>query len=154
MTIHDFEHKLLGLIDAMVAAANNPGGGGTMGDLMGMGVGMAMAGQMANQMAGAAAAGAPTPAPPPLPGAATLHVEVGGAAQGPYTVAQIQSLVANGQVTGATLVWSAGMAAWSAANTQPALAPLFAAPPPLPPAPAAPGPDPAAPPAPPAPPAP
>ena len=138
--------------DAMVAAASNPGGGGTMGDLMGMGVGMAMAGQMANQMTGATAAGAPAAAPPPLPGAQTFHVEVGGVAQGPFTPAQLQTMVASGQVAGTSLVWSAGMAAWAPASSQPALAPLFQAPPPLPPA--APPPVPSAPSAPPAPPAP
>src|SRR4029079_15354791 len=36
--------------DAMVPAANNPGGGGAMGDMMGMGMGMAMANQMTNQI--------------------------------------------------------------------------------------------------------
>ena len=117
--------------DAMLAAAENPGGGGTMGDMMGMGMGLAMAGQMANQMT---AAGQPAAAPPPLPAAQTFHVEIGGQAQGPFTVAQIQAGVANGQVTGQSLVWSAGMAAWAAATTVPALQVLFAAPPPLPPA--------------------
>ena len=116
--------------DAMLAAAQNPGGGGTMGDMMGMGMGMAMAGQMANQMAGAQQAGAA----PPLPAAQTFHVEMGGQAQGPFTVAQIQSGVANGQVTAQSLVWTNGMAAWAAASTVAALQPLFAAPPPLPPA--------------------
>jgi membrane protease subunit (stomatin/prohibitin family) len=117
--------------DAMLAAAQNPGGGGTMGDMMGMGMGLAMAGQMANQMTSAAQ---PAAAPPPLPGAQTFHVEMGGQAQGPFTVAQIQSGVANGQVTAQSLVWTNGMAAWAAASTVAALQPLFAAPPPLPPA--------------------
>ena len=137
--------------DAMLAAAQNPGGGGTMGDMMGMGMGMAMAGQMANQMAGqqqAAPAG-----PPPLPAGQSFHVEIGGQAQGPFTVAQIQSGVANGQVTPESLVWAAGMAGWVAASTVPAHQALFQAPPPLPPAaapPAPPAPPPAAPAAPPA----
>jgi membrane protease subunit (stomatin/prohibitin family) len=117
--------------DAMLAAAQNPGGGGTMGDMMGMGMGLAMAGQMANQMTSAVR---PAAAPPPLPGAQTFHVEMGGQAQGPFTVAQIQSGVANGQVTAQSLVWTNGMAAWAAASTVAALQPLFAAPPPLPPA--------------------
>ncbi|MGI8756802.1 MAG: SPFH domain-containing protein [Acidimicrobiales bacterium] len=121
--------------DAMLAAAQNPGGGGTMGDMMGMGMGMAMAGQMANQM-GASAPGAAPGGPPPLPAGQAFHVEMGGASQGPFTIAQIQSGIANGQVTPQSLVWSAGMAGWVAASTVPALQSLFAAPPPLPPAPA------------------
>ncbi len=124
--------------DAMVAAANNPGGGGAMGDMMGMGMGMAMANQMANQMGGAgqqqggqqAAPGGP----PPLPGAQTFHVDMNGQSQGPFTVAQIQSGVANGQVTAESLVWAPGMDGWVAASTVPALQAVFQAPPPLPPA--------------------
>ena len=133
--------------EAMVAAANNPGGGGAMGDMMGMGMGMAMANQMANQMQANQGGAAPAPAapgPPPLPSAQTFHVEIGGQAQGPFTIAQIQSGIANGQVTasiGSSLVWSAGMPAWAAAETVAALQPIFAAPPPLPPAPPAPAAD-------------
>lgn len=130
--------------EAMVAAANNPGGGGAMGDMMGMGMGMAMANQMANQMQANQGGAAPAPAapgPPPLPSAQTFHVEIGGQAQGPFTIAQIQAGVANGQVTGSSLVWSAGMPAWAAAETVAALQPIFAAPPPLPPAPSAPAAD-------------
>lgn len=119
--------------DAMVAAASNPGGGGAMGDMMGMGMGLAMANQMAGQMQQPAAQAAPA-GPPPLPGAQTFHVDMGGQSQGPFTVAQIQSGAANGQVTPASLVWAPGMAGWVAAETVPALQALFQAPPPLPPA--------------------
>lgn len=136
--------------DAMVAAANNPGGGGAMGDMMGMGMGMAMANQMANQMQQPQQQPQAAAAPPPLPGAQTFHVEMGGASQGPFTVAQIQSGVANGQVTPTSLVWTNGMASWQPANTVPALQALFAAPPPLPPTPPAAGGTPPTPPAPPA----
>lgn len=124
--------------DAMLAAAENPGGGGAMGDMMGMGMGMAMAGQMASQV-GAGAPGAAPGGPPPLPGGQMFHVEMGGASQGPFSLTQIQSGIANGQVTPQSLVWSAGMAGWAAASTVPALQPLFAAPPPLPPTPPAAG---------------
>lgn len=121
--------------DAMLAAADNPGGG-VMGDAMGMGMGIAMAGQMANQFGGAMGAGqqaAPAgAAPPPLPGQALYHVEASGQSTGPYNVQQLQAGVANGQVTAATLVWTNGMAEWAQAGTVPALAPLFAAPPPPP----------------------
>ena len=41
--------------------------------------------------------------------------------------------IANGQVTGSTLVWTNGMAAWSAAQTVPVLHTFFATPPPMPP---------------------
>lgn len=119
--------------DAMVAAAGNPGGS-AMGDFMQAGMGMAMAGQMAGQLQGAMAPGAAAQgAPPPLPAQAMFHVEMNGQPGGPFSVAQIQAGIANGQVTPTTLVWAAGMAAWAPANTVPALQALFATPPPMPP---------------------
>ncbi len=124
--------------DAMLAAAENPGGG-VMGDAMGMGMGIAMAGQMANQfgpaMGGqqqAAPAPAPGAAPPPLPGQALYHVEVNGQSTGPYNMQQLQAGVAGGQMNAATLVWTNGMAEWAQASGVPALAPIFATPPPPP----------------------
>ena len=123
--------------DAMVAAAGNPGGS-AMGDFMQAGMGMAMAGQMAGALQGAMAPGAASaPAgPPPLPGQVLFHVDMGnGQSGGPFSVAQLQAGIANGQVTPATLVWAPGMAAWSPANTVPALQALFATPPPMPPPP-------------------
>lgn len=131
--------------DAILAAASNPGGS-AMGDMMQMGMGMAMAGQMANQMGNALGGQA---APPPMPSQAVYHVDQNGQPAGPYNVTQIQQGVAAGQVTAQTLVWTAGMAAWTPAGQVPALAALFTAPPPIPGA-ATPPPVPPTPPAPPA----
>ncbi|MGK2929505.1 MAG: SPFH domain-containing protein [Acidimicrobiales bacterium] len=129
--------------DAMLAAAENEGGS-AMGDAMQMGMGIAMAGQMTNTLGGAmqpgaAQSGAASPAapaggaaPPPLPGQVLYHVDMGGQAGGPYSVAQIQTGVASGQVSASTLVWATGMASWAAAGTVPALESLFDGPPPMP----------------------
>ncbi len=123
--------------DAMVAAAGNPGGS-AMGDFMQAGMGMAMAGQMAGALQGAMSPGAAqappsAAAPPPLPSQVTFHVDMGnGQSGGPFNAAQVQSGIANGQVSAATLVWAQGMAAWAPAGTVPALQALFAAPPPMP----------------------
>ena len=123
--------------DAMLAAAENPGGG-VAGDAMGLGLGLAMANQMTGALgnafgqqpqAGAAAAG-----PPPLPTQAMYHVEQNGQQAGPYSVPQIQQGIGSGQVTADTLVWTNGMAAWTRAGDVAALANFFAAPPPMPPA--------------------
>lgn len=127
--------------DAMVAAAENPGGS-VMGDMMQMGMGVAMAGQMANQMGGmmggqqqapAQAAPPAAAAPPPLPGQRVFHVDHGGQAGGPYNMQQMQAGIQNGQVTGQTLVWAEGMASWAAAQTVPELQAMFSTPPPMPP---------------------
>lgn len=119
--------------EAMVAAAKNEGGGA--GSMMGAGLGMALGQQMGGMMAaGAVPAATTAPAgPPPLPATVQFHVEIGGQAQGPFSVDQLRSYAAGGQLTPSSLVWSAGMAGWSAAQTVPALTGLFAAvPPPLP----------------------
>ena len=122
--------------DAMLAAAENEGGS-VMGDMMQMGMGVAMAGRMADQMGApgqpAAQQAAPAAGPPPLPGQKMFHVDHGGNPGGPYNMAQMQQGIQGGQVTGQTLVWSQGMAAWSPAQTVPELQALFAAPPPMPP---------------------
>lgn len=118
--------------DAMRTAADNPGGGGgAMGDMLGMGMGLAMANQMAGTMQGAnAGQGGPPPAPS---GGPAFHVDLGNGQQGgPFTVAQLQQAAAQGQLTPTTMVWSAGMAEWTAAKDVPALAEVFQAPPPPP----------------------
>lgn len=116
--------------DALLAAAGNEGG--TAGAGLGLGLGVAMGGQMAGAFGQPGQAG--QAAPPPLPGAQSFHVAVNGQQAGPYTVPQLQQAVAAGQIDGQTVVWTNGMAAWTPASQVPALAALFAAPPPLPPA--------------------
>jgi membrane protease subunit (stomatin/prohibitin family) len=135
--------------DAMVAAADNPGGS-AMGDAMQMGMGIAMAGQMANTVGQAMQPQGQQPAPPqgghppaggaappPLPGqggapAVVFHVEMNGAPQGPFTLDQVQSGIGSGQVQATTLVWSEGMSAWTQAGEVDGLKPFFVAPPPMP----------------------
>ncbi len=119
--------------DAMRTAAENPGGGGAMGDMLGMGMGLAMANQMAGTM-GNAAGGTQAGGPPPAPsGGPAFHVDLGNGQQGgPFNVAQLQQAAAQGQLEPTTMVWAAGMAEWAAAKDVPALAGIFQAPPPPP----------------------
>ena len=115
---------------AMTAAANNPSGGGAA-EGMGLGMGFAMANQMVQGMPAAAGAVA---APPPPPGAVALfHVTSGGQTYGPFNSAQLAQQVAAGQLSAQSLVWTAGMAGWTAAGQVPQLAALFRATPPPPP---------------------
>ena len=58
-----------------------------------------------------------------------------GQTLGPYNVQALAQAAAAGQLLPTTLVWSAGMAAWTQAGQVPELAALFAAPPPPPPPP-------------------
>lgn len=107
---------------------------------MGAGIGLAMAGQMAKQMINPQGEQSQNPAgfnpqqgaPPPMPPQVMVHVAVDGVQQGPFPMAQLQQMVQQGQLTPDTLVWTAGMAGWAAANSVPALSQMFGAvPPPL-----------------------
>ena len=118
--------------NAMMAAAENPSGGGAS-EGVGLGMGFAMAGQMMgmggmNQQTAAPAA----PPPPPMNGP-TFHVAVNGQTQGPFSLQQMAAGVSQGQINGETMVWSQGMAGWMPASQVAQLASCFAAPPPPPP---------------------
>lgn len=114
---------------AMMAAADNPSGGGAEG--MGMGMGFAMANRMAQM--GAAPVAQQVSMPPPVPSAATWHAAIGGQSSGPYSLGQIQTAIQAGQIDRSTLVWCAGMSNWAPAGEVAQTSGLFAAaPPPLP----------------------
>jgi len=134
-----FQQYQLG--QAIPAAATNPAGGLAAAGV-GLGMGMAYAGGMApgapapGGAAPAASQAAPAAAPPPPPVAAMRwHVVENGQAVGPLAPAQLAEAVVNGRVGPDTLVWAAGMAAWTPARDVPSVATLFAQLPPPPPAP-------------------
>ncbi|QDT39702.1 SPFH domain-containing protein [Stratiformator vulcanicus] len=121
---------------AMGDMANNPGGGGAMGEGLGMGMGFAMANKFAGMGGAPQAEGMPS-APPPPP-QASWHIAANGQTQGPFPQQSFQQGILSGQVTPDTLVWTAGMDGWKPAGQVPQLVSLFSsnpAPPP-PPAPA------------------
>ena len=120
---------------AMPVAAENPAGG-----LAGAGVGVGMGMAMANQWAqpgqpgpGGPGGGGMLPPPPPPPAAPPWHFVENGQSVGPVSPAQLAQAVTAGRVSRATLVWTAGMPAWSEAGSVPALATLFGSVPPPPP---------------------
>jgi membrane protease subunit (stomatin/prohibitin family) len=120
--------------NAMEDAANNEGGAGQS---FGLGLGMA-AGQQAFQAMNQPAAAAPPAAvpagPPPLPTQEQWYVGVGAERAGPFDAAALSAQAAAGTLTTASLVWKAGMTAWTPAGQVPELGAAFAAvPPPLPP---------------------
>jgi membrane protease subunit (stomatin/prohibitin family) len=120
------------MANAITQAASTPGSGA--GDAMALGVGLSMANQM---LRGLGQAGAPLGAapPPPPPAEPAWHVTSGGQTLGPFSAQQLAQAITQGQVTRATLVWSAGMAGWIAAGEVPQLAAHFGPPPPPPPPP-------------------
>jgi membrane protease subunit (stomatin/prohibitin family) len=116
---------------AMPVAAANPAGG-----LAGAGVGLGMGLGIAQNMGGASspgnsANGVQTQQPPPPP-APSWHLAINGQTQGPFTHEQIAEAVVSGRVRADTLIWSAGMTSWSAANQVAPIAAMFQSPPPLP----------------------
>ncbi len=113
--------------DAMVKGAENPGGTGAIGAQMAAGM---LMGQSVHQSMQAP----PAAAPPPVPAGKTFHVAVDGQQQGPFTMDQLQGMVAAGTLAQETLVWSTGMANWAKAADVAETAGLFAnVPPPMPP---------------------
>jgi hypothetical protein len=88
-------------------------------------IGQALAGQQAGNAAGT---------PPPIPGAATYFVAVNGQQTGPFDLQTLASQAAMGRLTRESLLWTQGMAQWTAAGEVSALASVFAnVPPPIPP---------------------
>jgi hypothetical protein len=71
--------------------------------------------------------------PPPLPAGAQYWVAMDGQQAGPFDAAALKEQIRGGGVKKDTLVWSEGMAEWTAAGQVEAVAKLFASvPPPLP----------------------
>jgi len=110
--------------------------GSAMGSAMGAGMGMAMGAQMAG---GAGPWGAQAPAapsagamPPPLPTAKAWHLAENGATSGPVAEADLPRLAAEGRLTRATMVWTAGQDGWKMAAETELVRLLDALPPPLP----------------------
>jgi membrane protease subunit (stomatin/prohibitin family) len=123
------------MAQALTQAAQNPSGGAGTG--VGLGVGFAMANQFAQGLGQLGQQGQTSQpgaaAPPPPPPAASWHVTADGQSHGPFSPQQLAQSIQQGQITAHTLVWSAGMAGWTAAGQVPQLAGYFAAPPPPPP---------------------
>lgn len=111
--------------------------GSAMGSAMGAGMGMGMGAGMAQNMGpwGAQPAAAAPPPPPPAPPAGKVwHLAVDGATSGPFGEGDLAKAAADGRLTRATMVWTAGQDGWKmAAETE--LAKLLDAVPPPPPKP-------------------
>ena len=109
--------------------------GAAMATGMGAGMGLGLA-QAAGPWGAAPAAAQVPAAPPPPPPAAPRdwHVAKDGATAGPFPESDIAAMLADGRLTGASLVWTAGQDGWLALSATPLARMLAAAPPPPPPA--------------------
>ncbi|EKE45462.1 hypothetical protein OCGS_0552 [Oceaniovalibus guishaninsula JLT2003] len=106
------------------------GAGSAMGTGLGAGIGMAMAQQM-----GPWGPRPVQPAPPPLPPVERVwHIAENGATQGPFSMARLGRMAAEGGLARETLVWTAGQDGWMRAD-ETDLGRLFTVMPPPPPAP-------------------
>lgn len=79
--------------------------------------------------------GTSTTTPPPPPGMSQYMIYDNGRQTGPFTIPQLQQMVAEGKLTKQTYVWKSGMANWAFAGTVEELGMLFITntPPPPPP---------------------
>lgn len=133
--------QALGQMGTNGAGDINLGGGGdgtgfNMAAMMasmavGGAVGQNIAGAMNNMMGGINQQTTPGAVPPPIPIAA-YHVAINGQAAGPFDMTALTQMVANGQLTGNSLVWKNGMAQWEKAIAVDELKGLFSTMPPIP----------------------
>jgi membrane protease subunit (stomatin/prohibitin family) len=115
-------------------AAKNPEGGGLAAGGLGAGLGFAIAGQMGQALAQPGQGQAGRAAPPPMPRGPEFYTATDGQQAGPFDAAALREHIQAGRVTKDTLVWTEGMAEWTAAGSVDAVAKLFGTvPPPLPP---------------------
>ena len=94
--------------------------GSAMGSAMGAGMGMGMGANMAQNMgpwggSQPAAAAPPPPPPPPPPAGKVWHLAVDGATSGPFGEGDLAKAAAEGRLTRATMVWTAGQDGWKMA---------------------------------------
>ncbi len=120
--------------EALRDAAAQPGGGS---EALNMGLGLTMAQRLNDALARPAQPAPqsqPAPVtPPPLPSAKSYFAALNGQQAGPFPLDELQRQAQAGQLTRATLVWTQGMAQWTAASEVAELTVLFAhLPPPLP----------------------
>lgn len=104
---------------ALEAAAKTPAGSAS--SVLGLGVGLGLAGQMAGV--------APLPpyangGPPPLPGK-TWWVALDGQQHGPFDLAELTALTAQGRMGRETLAWKQGQQGWLPMGAIAELAPLL-----------------------------
>ena len=95
------------------------------GMAMGGAMGQNIAGVMKNAMSGVNQPVQPGVAPPPIPTIA-YHVAINGQAVGPFDLATLKQMAANGQLTAASLVWKSGMEQWAKAGVVEELQSVFA----------------------------
>jgi membrane protease subunit (stomatin/prohibitin family) len=126
--------------EAIGDMANSEGPGGMAAGGMGAGMGFAMANQIGQALnpqgqTPQGAGGQPGAAPPPIPQGPKYFAAIGGEQSGPYDTPALKAQIETGAVTRETLVWTEGMANWTAAGEVESVARLFGSvPPPLPPA--------------------
>ena len=128
----------LGQMGSVNMGGAGEGGMNPAGMMTGMMMGAAVGGQVGNMMnqmgqtmqQGMAGTGTSQATPPPIstPQQTIWYLAINGAQYGPCDVNALSQMLANGQINGDTLGWSAGMPSWQAIKTIPALSGLFSAP--------------------------
>lgn len=113
--------------DVLEKAAGNTGAGS---QIMGFGVGMGIGDVLGGVAYRNINTNPPAQTPPSIPQEPTYYVYVNGQQIGGQTAASIARMRAQGQVNEETLVWTTGMANWTALKNVPVLA--ASTPPPIP----------------------
>lgn len=136
---HTGKQAEVGVAGAKAFGQMNANGAGNV-DLGGMGfnpaavaagvtMGQTFADMLNKAMSGVNQPVQPGTVPPPIP-TVSYHVAINGQAAGPFDMATLQQMAANGQLTASSLVWKIGMAQWAETGAVEELRGLF---PPVPP---------------------
>lgn len=107
--------------DAIVKAAENPGGDASGAIVMGMG--FAMANKLGKTLdpSSSAAPENPNNAPPPVPSSHQYYLVVEGKRAGPYDYEELKQQAENGSFTAHSLAWRAGLKKWRKVSIFPEL---------------------------------
>jgi hypothetical protein len=136
-------HQLNQQTDVLKTAAENLGqmsniglgDGGSGFNPAGMMFGMGIGGAMGSQVGGMMNNMNSSPPPPAPVIQVQYHISINGQQSGPFTVPQLQQLIATNQFTQNHHVWKAGMAGWELASAIQEVTQLFGSVPPPPPPP-------------------
>ena len=109
------EYSQFQAVEAMGAAAANPGGSASEG--IGLGIGLAMGKKMGDTFGSESSNGANSKnTPPSIPPERIWYIAVEGHQTGPFTIREVGAKIRRSDLARETLVWTQGMQSWQPAG--------------------------------------
>ncbi len=92
------------------------GSGGGASEVASIGAGIAMANEISKSFNNSSVSEKSGSMPPPVPGSKPFYIVKAGKADGPHTIDDIKTLIANGQLKPASYIWQEGLEGWVKAS--------------------------------------